>query len=147
MSDDVEDDVDTLFVGGLDEVAELLASPEMRIDVEEVLDAVAVVARLEGDLAEDRADPQRGDAEPPQVAELALQPFESAALPRRRLPSTRYRSRHGRGSQACTEGSRLLSLGDRRCLDILRCSFPSEKGDSHPLGQAESHQEASLSFR
>ena len=81
VGDDVEDDVDPLLVGGLDEVAELLACPEMRIHVEEVLDAVAVVARLEGDLPEDRADPQGGDAEPTQVAELALQPRERAALP------------------------------------------------------------------
>ena len=38
-------------------VAELLARPEMRIDVEEVLDAVAVVARLESDLPKDWTDP------------------------------------------------------------------------------------------
>ena len=71
VGDDVEDDVDALLVGGPDEVAELLARAEVRVDVEEVLDAVAVVARLERDLAERRADPQRGDAEPPEVAELA----------------------------------------------------------------------------
>jgi hypothetical protein len=47
VGDDVEDDVDPLLVGGLDEVAELLPCPEMRIDIEEVLNAVAVVARLE----------------------------------------------------------------------------------------------------
>src|SRR5262249_6314092 len=46
-----------------------------------VLDAVAVVARLERDLAKDRADPQGGDAEPPEVAEFAPQPFQRAALP------------------------------------------------------------------
>ena len=44
VGDDVEDDVDALLVGGLDEVAELLARSEVRVDVEEVLDAVAVVA-------------------------------------------------------------------------------------------------------
>ena len=81
VGDDVEDDVDALLVGGLDEVAELLARAEVGVHVEEVLDAVAVVARLEGDLSEDRADPQRGDAEPPEVAELAPQPPERAALP------------------------------------------------------------------
>src|SRR5262249_20195024 len=59
----------------------LLAGAEVGVHVEEVLDAVAVVARLEGDLPERRADPQGGDAEPPQVAELAPQPFQRAALP------------------------------------------------------------------
>src|SRR5436309_5593 len=32
MSDDVEDDVESLFVGCLDKVAELLAGPEVRIN-------------------------------------------------------------------------------------------------------------------
>ena len=81
VGDDVEDDVDALLVGGLDEVTELLARPEMGVHVKKVLDAVAVVARLEGDLAKGRADPQCGDAEPPQVAELAPQPPQRAALP------------------------------------------------------------------
>src|SRR5262249_52922202 len=81
VSDDVEYDVDPLFVRGLDELAELLARPEMRINVEEILDPVAVVGRLERDLAEDGADPQGGDAEPPKIAELALQPLERTALP------------------------------------------------------------------
>ena len=81
VGNDVEDDVDALLVGGLDEVAELLARAEVRVHVEEVLDAVAVVARLECDLAERRADPQRGDAQPAEVAELARQPLDRAALP------------------------------------------------------------------
>jgi len=81
VGNDVEDDVDPLLVGGPDEVTELLARSEMRIDVEEILDTVAVVARLERDLPEDRADPQGGDAEPPQVAEFALQSFQRTALP------------------------------------------------------------------
>src|SRR5262245_44641375 len=83
MGDDVEDDVNPLVVRGLDKVAELLARPEMRIYVEEVLDAVAVVTRLEGDLFEDRADPQGRDAEPPEVTEFALQPPQRSALPAR----------------------------------------------------------------
>src|SRR5262249_1462694 len=81
MGDDVQNDVDSMLVRSRDEVAELLARPEMRIDVEEVLDAVAVVARLERHLPEYRADPQGGDAQPPEVPELAPQPFERAALP------------------------------------------------------------------
>ena len=45
VGDDVEDHVDAVLVGEIDEVAEVLARPEVWIDVEEVLDAVAVVAR------------------------------------------------------------------------------------------------------
>src|SRR5262249_9801203 len=67
VGDDVEDDVDALLMGGLDKVAELRPCPEMRIHVKEVLDPVAMVARLERDLPEDRADPQGGDAESPEV--------------------------------------------------------------------------------
>jgi len=68
-------------VGVPDEIAELLARAEVRIDVEKVLNPVAVVARLERDLPEDRADPQGGDAEPPEVSELAPEPAERPALP------------------------------------------------------------------
>src|SRR5262249_30714703 len=78
---DVEEDVDPLLVRGPDKLAELRAGPEVRIDVEEVLDPVAVVARLERDLPEDGADPQRGDTELPEGAEFALQARQRAALP------------------------------------------------------------------
>ena len=57
VGDNIENDVNPLLVGGLDEVAKLRPCPEMRIYVEKVLDAVAVIARLEGNLSEDRADP------------------------------------------------------------------------------------------
>src|SRR5262249_14536369 len=76
-----QDDVDALLVGGLDKVAELRAGAEMRVHIEEVLDAVAVVGRLKRDLPEDGADPQGGNAKPSQVAEFAPQPFERASLP------------------------------------------------------------------
>ena len=102
VGDDVEDDVDPLLVGGLDEVAELLARPEVRIHVEEVLDAVAVVARLERDLPEDGADPQGGDAEPPQVAEFALQSLRACRPASRRRRGTRCRNRPGRSPRADT---------------------------------------------
>ena len=82
VRDDVEDHIDALLVGGVDEVAEVLARPEMWVDVEEVLDAVTVVARrLECDLAKDRAHPERGDAETLEIPELALQSLQGAALP------------------------------------------------------------------
>src|SRR5690606_4578002 len=41
--DDVEQDVEAASVGGIDHVAQVLARTEARVDVEEVLDAVAVV--------------------------------------------------------------------------------------------------------
>src|SRR5262245_53863892 len=53
----------------------------MRNDVEEVLDPVPVVARLERYLPENGADPQGSDAQPAKVAELALEPLERTALP------------------------------------------------------------------
>src|SRR5262249_7634232 len=81
VGDDVEDDVDPLLVRGPDKVAELRARPEMRIQIEEVLDPVAVVGRLERDLPEDGADPQGSDAEPSEVTEFALQPPQRSALP------------------------------------------------------------------
>ena len=81
VGDDVEDDVDSLLVGGLDKVAEFLSCSKMRIHVEEILDTVAVVGRLERDLPEGRADPQGSDAEPAEVAEFALQSLERSALP------------------------------------------------------------------
>src|SRR5262249_48560129 len=70
VGNDVEDNVDPLLMGGLNEIPELSPRSEMRIDVEEVLDAVAVVARLEGALPKDGADPQGGDAQPPEITEL-----------------------------------------------------------------------------
>src|SRR4051794_2620840 len=59
----------------------------VRIDLEEVLDPVAVVVRRPLALPQDRADPQGGHAEPIEIAELAPRPLEGAAHPRRaRLP-------------------------------------------------------------
>src|SRR5262249_60891670 len=54
---------------------------EVRVNVREVVYPVPRVAGLERALPEDRADPQGGDAEPPQVAELASEPLERSALP------------------------------------------------------------------
>src|SRR4029079_1344507 len=81
VGDHVEDDVNPLLVRGTNEVAELLARAEVRVHIEEVLDAVAVIALLERDLSEWRADPQRSDAEPTQVTQLAGQALNRAPLP------------------------------------------------------------------
>ena len=61
------------------EVDEILARAEARIDLEEVLDAVAVEGVEPRPLLEDRADPERRDAE-------ALQVVEPAADARRCVP-------------------------------------------------------------
>ncbi len=82
MRDDVQDHVDAVIVGVFHKVTELLAGSEVRIDIEEVLDAVAVIRRLERDLAEYRADPKGCHSQPLQIAEFAPQALESPSLPR-----------------------------------------------------------------
>src|SRR5262245_11394957 len=73
VGDDIQYHIDPVIVGGLHEVTELLARSEMAVDVEEVLDAVTVIAcRIERDLAEDRAYPESSDAEAFEIPELAL---------------------------------------------------------------------------
>src|SRR5215470_9110851 len=55
VGDDIEDHINVVLMGEIDKVAKILPRAEVRIDIEKVLDAVAVVARrLECNLAEDR---------------------------------------------------------------------------------------------
>jgi hypothetical protein len=77
----IEDDENPLLVRGADEVAKFFAGAEVRVDVQEVLYPVAVVARLEGDLSEWRTDPERGHAETTEIPKLARQSFDRSALP------------------------------------------------------------------
>lgn len=87
IQDDVEDDTDAQSVRGLDEPAKVPAAPEVRVDLEKVLNAVSVVRLVGPDLLEDRADPDRRDAEPPQITELGLQSGKcSADEPPSRVP-------------------------------------------------------------
>ena len=83
VGDDVEDDAQAAGVRVLAQVDEILARAEPRIDLEEVLDAVAVEGVEPGPLLEDRADPQRGHAEALQVVEPAADARDGAALPAR----------------------------------------------------------------
>ena len=83
VGDDVEDDAQAAGVRVLAQVDEILARAEPRIDLEEVLDAVAVEGVEPGPLLEDRADPQRGHAEALQVVEPAADAGDGAALPAR----------------------------------------------------------------
>ena len=83
VGDDVEDDAQAAGVRVLAQVDQVLARSEPRIDLEEVLDAVAVEGVQAGALLEDRPDPQRGHAEALQVVEAAADAGDRAALPAR----------------------------------------------------------------
>src|SRR5262249_20028409 len=52
VEDYIEDAVDTLLVCRIDQVAQIFACAEMRVDVEKVLNAIAVVSRFERHLFE-----------------------------------------------------------------------------------------------
>src|SRR5262249_41301346 len=73
VEDDIEDAVDTLLVRGVDEVAQVLACAEVRVDVEEVLNSVSVVCRFKRRLFENGADPDRSPPQPAQVSQLGLE--------------------------------------------------------------------------
>src|SRR5215472_3422988 len=53
----------------------------MRINLQEVLNAVAVVSRSESHLLEDGADPYRCYTETAQISQFALQSLQCPALP------------------------------------------------------------------
>jgi hypothetical protein len=83
----VEVDLHAERVGGGDEVLHLLVGAEVRVDGGEVHLPVAVVAgrdvgarALDPAVRERRGDPQRGDAEALEVAELALEAGQVAAV-------------------------------------------------------------------
>ena len=62
-------------VSSLHQSPEILPAAKVRVDLQEVLDAVPVISLLKRDLLEDRADPDRGNSQALQVADLAGQPF------------------------------------------------------------------------
>ena len=63
VGDDVENDVDSVIVGSLNEVTQFLACPKMGVDIEEILDTVAVIGGFKRDLAKNGAHPQGTDAQ------------------------------------------------------------------------------------
>src|SRR5262249_1992599 len=81
VEDDVQDDPHSPGVGRVDEVDQVPPRAEAGIDVEEVLDRVAVVGVEVAPLLEDRAHPEAGDAEALQVVELRPDPGDRPALP------------------------------------------------------------------
>src|SRR5215471_11965153 len=64
IKNDVEDAVDAMLVRRIDQVAQVFARAEVRVDIEEVLNAISVIGRLERYLFEDRTDPDRSHSEP-----------------------------------------------------------------------------------
>ena len=63
MGDNVKNHLDPLLVRGFDESAKIFPRSEVRVDIKKVLDTVAVVGRLERDLAEGGAHPERGHSQ------------------------------------------------------------------------------------
>jgi hypothetical protein len=51
VGDDVENDVDSMIVGNLHEIAQFLARPKMGVDIKKILDTITVIAGFERDLA------------------------------------------------------------------------------------------------
>ncbi len=78
--DDVEQDVDSPLVRLVDHVAQVLPGPEARIDVEEVLNAVAVIRGEVRPLLEDGPDPQRGHPQATKVVQLAADASDAPSL-------------------------------------------------------------------
>lgn len=72
VEDDVENDANAVLVRGVDEFDEVAPRAEPRVDVQEMLDAVAVECVEVATLLEHRAQPDGRDAEFLQVVELGL---------------------------------------------------------------------------
>ncbi len=85
VGDDVEVDLDAAAVGGVHERPQVRVGPEVRVDLREVRDPVAVVAGrvvlgLDGLVLERRREPDRGRPEALDVVELADQALEVTAV-------------------------------------------------------------------
>jgi hypothetical protein len=81
IEDDVEEDAHAAPVRLGDERDEIAARADTRIDLEKILDAVAVEGVEVAALLEDGAQPDRRDAEIPQIAELRAHAGKRPALP------------------------------------------------------------------
>ena len=82
VEDDVEDDADAVGMRCLHQIDEILARTEVGIDIQKVLDAVAMIGvGVRAHLLERRADPDGGDAQALQIADLARKACQRAAQP------------------------------------------------------------------
>ena len=95
-------------------VDQVLAGAEPLVDLEEVLDAVAVVGVAAGPLLKHRADPQGGDPEPAQVVQPAADAVERAALPP--LPGIRPRLQLQPGRSGWVAQGPDLGTGEERAI-------------------------------
>jgi len=80
VEDYIENDPHAPGVGQLRQFDQVGARAEAGIDVEKILDAVSVVAVFVTALPEDRAEPDRGDAQFLKVGEFGNGPGDCAAL-------------------------------------------------------------------
>lgn len=79
VEDNVQQHIDSESVSRGHEIPQFLAGPKPRINVEEVLHAVAMIRLELGDLFEDRSNPQRRHAQSMQTSQLGFQTLERAA--------------------------------------------------------------------
>jgi hypothetical protein len=87
VGDDVEEDLHALAMGLVDQLGEVGVGAEVRVDLGEVGDPVAVVSgggvlacALDGPVLEDRREPDGGGAQALDVVELLREPLEVPAL-------------------------------------------------------------------
>src|SRR5580692_8314644 len=96
VDDDVEEDPHVATMGGVDEVDQVLLRAEARVDIQIILDAIAVKTVWIRDILEDRAEPDRRAAEIEDVVEVVLHSAKRAAAKRVfRAAAPRPRSRRG----------------------------------------------------
>src|SRR5262249_56307509 len=69
IKNDVEDDPHAVDVRSVHEFLEIVGRAKSWVDLQVILDAVPVVRLLEGDLLEDRAEPEGRHTHPLEVAE------------------------------------------------------------------------------
>src|SRR5262245_46155223 len=119
VEDHVEDDAQPGRVRGGDQLDQIAPVAEMRINVEEVLNAVSVIRIEVSALLKDRPDPDSRYAEPLQIIKFRTNPAQRPTLPplgaRFRpaipLPRLAVRQSGASGGQVASveHGSRLLS--------------------------------------
>jgi len=81
IEDDVQNDPDASLMRRVDESDEIAPCPEARIDIQKMLDAIAVKRVQMTALLEHGAEPDRCYSELLQIRQLGLDAFERAALP------------------------------------------------------------------
>jgi hypothetical protein len=81
VKNNVEDDAQTCGVGRRHQIDQITAVAETGVYLQEILNAIAVISIEMAALLKDRAEPDRGHAEPFQIAQFGLDAPERATLP------------------------------------------------------------------